>query len=110
MNFEGGVEITGPVLFASQPSLWCAGCEPVAAEAEAAPVATGADDPGVSGHINPAWIDQGPAGAAGTASSRLIFCSLAAALWCHVMDFRPSSCHCGFVRACVWFSVMCASV
>ena len=108
MNFEGGVEITGPVLFASQPSLWCAGCEPV--EAEAAPVATGADDPGVSGHINPAWIDQGPAGAAGTASSRLIFCSLAAALWCHVMDFRPSSCHCGFVRACVWFSVMCASV
>ena len=83
-------------------------CEPVAAEAEAAPVATGADDPGVSGHINPAWIDQGPAGAAGTASSRLIFCSLAAALWCHVMDFRPSSCHCGFLRACVWFSVTCA--
>ena len=48
------MEITGPVLFAAQPPLWCAGCEPVAAEAEAAPVAAGADDPGVSGHINPA--------------------------------------------------------
>ena len=103
MNFGGGMEITGPVLFAAQPLLWCAGCEPVAAEAEAAPVAAGADDPGVSGHINPAWIDQGPARAAGTASSRLIFCSLAPGLWCHVMDFSPSSCHCGFV--CVWFSV-----
>ena len=94
------MEITGPVLFAAQPPLWCAGCEPVAAEAEAAPVAAGADDPGVSGHINPAWIDQGPARAAGTASSRLIFCSLAPGLWCHVMDFSPSSCHCGFVCVC----------
>ena len=54
MNLGGGMEITGPVLFAAQPPLWCAGCEPVAAEAEAAPVAAGADDPGVSGHINPA--------------------------------------------------------
>ena len=87
------MEITGPVLFAAQPPLWCAGCEPVAAEAEAAPVAAGADDPGVSGHINPALR-----------AADLSFAVLLPAFG--AMSWTLAQVHAIVVSCvCVWFSV-----